>query len=111
MLSTVIPNNDIPQMELFNDNTIAARFAGFHKEHPRVFMLFKVFALQLLQNGHKKIGAKMIMERVRWECFTGSKDMKGYKINNDYIAHYARLFAKEFPQYEDCFEFRILKTA
>jgi hypothetical protein len=89
---------------------IKTRFDAFHAEHPRVYMLFSIFALQLLQRGHTKIGAKMIMERVRWECFTGSKDMHGYKINNDFIAHYARLFVDEFPQHKECFEFRILKA-
>jgi hypothetical protein len=63
-----------------------------------------------LQRGHSRIGAKMIMERVRWEFETGGKDGRGYKINNDFIAHYARLFAQEFPQYENCFEFRVLKS-
>jgi hypothetical protein len=98
------------QMNLF-DKTIAARFEKFHTEHPRVYMLFRIFALQLLQRGHKKIGAKMIMERVRWECATGGKDDRGYKINNDFIAHYARLFVHEHPQYQDCFEMRMLKAA
>ena len=99
----------VMQMNLFS-KTIAARFEKFHKENPRVYMLFKVFALQLLQRGHTRIGAKMVMERVRWEFETGSKDTRGYKINNDFIAHYARLFVREFPEHEECFEFRILKA-
>lgn len=99
-------------LTLFGGETIADRFAKFHAENPRVYLLFKRFALQLIEE-HKfnKIGARMVIERVRWECYTGSKDDKGFKINNYYIAHYARMFQKEFPQYQEHFETRELKVA
>lgn len=99
-----------PQLNLFQNKTIADGFAKFHHDNPRVYMLFKIFALQLLKNEPKRIGAKMIMERVRWECFTGTKDELGYKINNNYTAHYARMFIKEFPQHWQHFETRKIKS-
>lgn len=98
------------QLDLFVNKTIADRFKKFHEENPRLYMLFEMFALQLINSGHKRIGAKMIMERVRWEVWTGTKDDEGYKINNDFIAHYSRLFIKDHPKYQDVFETRILKT-
>ena len=74
--------------------------------------MFERFAKQLIEQfGYKRIGAKMIIERVRWECAINSKDKQGYKINNDYTAHYARLFIQNNPQYRDCFETRKLKSA
>lgn len=101
----------IPQLSFeFQSKTIYTRFLDYHIKFPRVYTLFERFALELLRNGREKIGAKMIMERVRWECYTGSKDEEGWKINNDYISHYARLFMKNHPEYSDCFETRAIKT-
>jgi len=102
---------EIPQLELFNSAaTIYQRFLDFHIKYPIVYRLFENFSFQLINKGHKHLGAKMIMERIRWECATQSKDELGFKINNDYIAHYARLFIKNNPQYKEYFEFRTIKT-
>jgi hypothetical protein len=101
-----------PQMELFvsMQNTIYKRFLDFHIKHPQVFRLFEQFAILLIQKGHKKIGAKMIVERIRWEYATDSKDPNGFKINNDFAAHYARLFIKNHPEHMECFELREIRT-
>ena len=85
-------------------------FLRFHGEHPRVYMLFEKFALQLIAAGHKKLGAKNIIERIRWEYATGSKDDKGFKINNNYTCYYSRLFVRHHPQYEKFFEYRKVKN-
>lgn len=105
-------NNQQNILTLFGGNTVADRFARFHKENPRVYLLFEKFALQLIKDyGYKRLGAKMIMERVRWECYTEGKDERGFKINNDFIAHYARLFIRNYPQHAQCFEARIIRAA
>lgn len=89
------------ELTLFDNNTIVDRFATFHKNNPRVYLLFCKFCKQLLDEYEfKRIGARMVMERVRWECFTSGRDERGYKINNYFIAHYARKFLSENPQYE-----------
>ena len=108
-MEATVKHTSPAQLNLFA-KTIADKFAAFHDAYPNVYVLFERFSLQLLMSGHKKIGAKMIMERVRWECATGSNDETGYKINNNYIAHYARLFIKRNPEYKECFETRVLKT-
>lgn len=89
--------------------SIYKNFLHFHVKYPQVFLLFEKFALQLIQAGHVKLGAKMIMERIRWEIQTGSKDADGFKINNNYTAYYSRLFIKNHPEYKDFFEFRIIR--
>lgn len=98
-------------MELFApiEQSNYKRFLDFHVLHPQVYRLFEKFALQLIERGHKKLGAKMIMERIRWEITTGSKDNDGFKINNNYTAYYSRLFIKNNPQYRDYFEFREIR--
>lgn len=86
------------------------RFEDFHLTNPQIYLLFERFAKELIAKGHKKLGARMIIERIRWECATNSqKDDAGFKINNMFIAHYARLFIQKNPQYKDYFEFREIK--
>ncbi len=95
---------------LFDDERgIYAQFLSFHEKYPKVYDLYKAFCFQLINKAYTKIGSKMIIERIRWEIATGSKDDAGFKINNNYTAHYARLFVQEHPQYKDYFEFREIK--
>lgn len=85
-------------------------FLDFHTKNPQVYLLFEKFALQLLNAGNEKLGAKMIMERIRWEISTGgAKDEHGFKINNNYTAYYSREFIKRNPKHKDCFEFRTIR--
>jgi len=106
--NTAIVQQTLPLF--FSDKTIQERFVKFHSQHPKVYDLFRSFALQLIRMGHKKIGARMIIERIRWEFATGSKDEMGFKINNYFIAHYSRLFIHEFPEYSDRIETRSIRT-
>jgi hypothetical protein len=105
------PASQAVQADLFADlKGIRKRFEDFHLKHPHVYLYFERFALELVKKGHKKLGAKMIMERIRWEIFTESKDDAGFKINNDFVAHYARMFIKNHPDQKELFEFRIIKS-
>ncbi len=113
-LRKAIGNSDtgIVALPLFDtEKTIYEQFLKFHREYPIVYRLFEQFSLQLLSKGYKKIGSKMIMERIRWEYITQSMDEQGFKINNNYTCHYARLFMKNHPEYKDCFETRTIKRA
>lgn len=105
------PIEQIIQSDLFADvKGIRKRFEDFHLQHPNVYLLFEKFAVALIAKGHKKLGAKMIIERIRWEYATNSKDDQGFKINNDFTAHYSRMFIRNHPQYKEYFEFREIKT-
>lgn len=103
---------DDVQLDMFitNKRGIYNRFLDFHIKYPTVYRLFEKFAIQLIEHGHTKLGAKMIIERIRWEYATDSKDEHGFKINNDFTAHYARWFIKLHPEYKNYFEFREIKT-
>jgi len=76
MVSTTLYN---PQGNLFTGNNQGnyLKFLVFHSENPVVYRLFEKFALQLIDSGHDKLGAKMIIERIRWEMKTKSKDAAG----------------------------------
>jgi hypothetical protein len=78
-------------------------FLAHNEANPEIGLAFKKFAFEAIKKG-KRIGAKAIMERVRWEAeVEGGKD---WKCNNNFTAYYARLFVICFPQYSDFFEFR-----
>lgn len=97
-------------MDLFqSQETNRIRFLTFHLKHPRVYTLYDRFAKELISQGHKKLGSKMIIERIRWEYWTGSHDEYNFKINNDFTAWYAREFIKHNPQYAEYFELREIK--
>lgn len=100
------------QMDLFaGEAKVYERFKLFHETNPSVYLLFEKFARELIEKGHKRVGARMIIERIRWECAVSSaKDADGFKINNMFIAHYARLFIRNHPQYREFFEFREIRT-
>ena len=48
-------------------NVREARFLEFHKQYPIVYRLWDRFTRECIHNGMKKIGAALIMERIRWE--------------------------------------------
>jgi hypothetical protein len=78
------------------------RWWRWHKENPHVYELFKKFTLQAIGRGHRKLSAWLIVNRIRWET---SVETSGgdFKISNDYIAYYARLFMVEHPEYNGFF--------
>lgn len=89
--------------------TITEAFAKFHKENPKVYQLFKEYFFFLhKRKGWQRVGAKLIMERIRFEYLIITSD-PNFKINNNFTTHYARLFVKEHPEYKKCFVFRKVK--
>ena len=90
------------------------RFVAFHKANPRVYDLFKRFAYEAMSAGHRHMSADAIIHRVRWETDVvtrgaGAIDGSSFKINNNHVAYYARMFAVEHPQQSDFFRFREIK--
>lgn len=81
----------------------------WHKENPHVYDLFKRFTMQAINRGHRNLSAWLIVNRIRWET---SIETKGddFKISNDFIAYYARLFMHDFPEYKGFFRTKTLKS-
>jgi len=81
---------------------------AWHKENPEFYELFKKFTFQAIQKGHRRLSAWLIVNRIRWETMivtTGNE----YKISNDFIALYARLFMHEYPDYKGFFRTKPMK--
>lgn len=87
------------------------RFNIFHRKNPEVYKYFVTFALTLINRGYSRISGRLIIERVRYETMIKTDADDGFKINNDHISHYSRLFVREYPEHFDKFEFRKLRNA
>jgi hypothetical protein len=89
-------------------------FLAYHAVHPRVYSLFKRFTLEVIDRGFENYSADAIMHRVRWETAITTQPQPGkrlnpdepFKVNNNYVAHYARMFMAEFPRYDGFFRTR-----
>ena len=92
-------------ISIFSD--IDHDFAQFDRDHPEVYKYFCKFTKQAIAKGYKRIGAKMITERIRWEVMLEYGERE-FKINNNYTSRYARKFMKEHNS-PDLFEVRALK--
>lgn len=96
------------QIDLFR-KPMDEQFLAFHQANPKVYELFERFATEAHQAGRRRIGAKMLAERIRWfeevEVHTGD-----FKINNSYVSRYARLVAQRNPHLAGLFAMRKLKS-
>jgi hypothetical protein len=112
----------------FKENTgktIEQAFREFHKANPKIYLHFCRLIFKAEKRGVKRISADLIINVIRWEVFITPKvkektnvqlglglesEPKKFKINNNYVSHYARMFIKEFPDKADLFELRGLRS-
>ncbi len=96
--------------KLFNNTNkeLLQRFAVYHKKNTSIYHDFKELAFQMISADRAKYSAWVVVNVIRWRRDSKSNN-KLFKINNDFIAIYARMFAVEFPQYKDFFVTRKMK--
>jgi hypothetical protein len=82
------------------------RARDWHNRHPHVYEAFKKYSFEMIHRGIKKSSHWMVMNRVRWEAAIETGTSESFKIPNDFIAYYARMFMDEFPEHEGFFELR-----
>lgn len=88
------------------DRRTIDKFLAWHTRNPHVWRFFETFALKAIAAG-QKLGAKAIAERVRWEVAVERGE--DFKVNNNFPAYYARVFALKHPAHRDYFETRTLR--
>ena len=79
-----------------------AEWEDYHRENPMVWEYFQKFSFEAIRTGRKKISHWLIINRIRWEVYivtTGEE----FKISNNFIAFYARLWQQTFPQHKELF--------
>lgn len=89
---------------------IKQQCVAFHLHHPEVWAEFKRVAFVLINRGHKHYSADGVMHVVRFATSAGvaGADGKGepFKINNNFVALYARRFVRLHPEHADFFQQR-----
>jgi hypothetical protein len=106
MLFSIAP---IREVEYRVSETLDERFKRWIEVNPHVVSCFAHFALQARERGQKRIGAKMIVERMRWEWLTHSIGDE-FKLNNSYTSRLVREAIRKHPSLERMFEVRRLRT-
>ena len=95
-------------MTLVAISTERQRWLDWHAENPQVYELFKRFTFEAIGRGHNRLSAWLIVNRIRWE--TTVETLGGdFKISNNFIAYYARLFMEEHPEYRGFFRTKAMK--
>ena len=82
------------------------RFEAFDAANPRVYDLFERFALEAIRRGKRKLGGRLIIERIRWEYAISTDSDDGFKINGNHAPFYVRKFIRQYPGYRSMFELR-----
>ena len=100
---------DFIDIEVDKNASIQQRFEAFHKANPRVYQELYKLASLMKGKGHKRIGMQMLIEKLRWEWYETTTNTDGFKINNDYAAHYSRLLMQEKPELAGLFSVRTVQ--
>lgn len=82
--------------------TLNERFKIWHNKNPIVFQLFEKFTLQAIGYGKTKSSAWLIVNRIRWETSIVTRG-DDFKISNDFIAMYSRMFMEKHPEHAGFF--------
>jgi len=82
-------------------------FEKFHSKDPVIYEMFKKFANIATQH-RDYYSAKAIFHRIRWETMVSGEG--DYKIDDGWIAHYARKFMTEYPEHDGFFQTRRRKS-
>jgi hypothetical protein len=91
------------QLQIFQD--LHEKFCEYDRENPLVWEKFVEATKILIDRGHKKISAELVVNQIRW-FYALQRGKDGFKINNNYKAFYARKWAKAYPEFSNIFAYR-----
>jgi len=80
----------------------------WHRENPKVWGYFKKFSLEAAHSGRKHISHWLIVNRIRWEVSITTTG-HDFKISNNHIAFYARLWKVAYPDFRNIFTTKMMK--
>lgn len=91
------------------DPGLVERFYTYHEANPAVFIQFWDLAEEMKLAGRPKYSSWTIVQRIRWGYDADKANAEPFKINNDFIALYARFLIYVAPQFGDFFSLRSMK--
>ena len=80
----------------------------WHRMNPNVWRLFEKYAFEAIKSGRENYSAWAVIQRIRWHT-TIETQGSDFKISNDYIAFYSRLFHAKHKAYDGFFRTKKLK--
>ena len=80
----------------------------WNKKNPDVWLKFEEYTLEAIKSGRKNYSHWAIINRIRWHSEIETSGGE-FKISNDYICFYARLFHARYPEHKDFFRLKQLK--
>ena len=87
-------------------------FEAFHAAHPEVYREFARIARVLRdERGYTHYSADGVMHIVRFHTKAGDNSGRGFKINNNHVAYYARKLIADDPSFEGFFRTRKQRRA
>jgi hypothetical protein len=80
----------------------------WHQANPHVWKLFEKYTLEAINSGLTSYSHWFIVNRIRWDFEVVTKSGE-FKISNNHIAFYARLFHAYHPVYSEFFNIKPFK--
>lgn len=81
------------------------KFLIFHQQNPELWGWIDHYALSCARRGWQHYGIQSVIEVARWKTAIQTQG-DPYKINNNYTAHYARMWMLVHPEYDGFFRTR-----
>lgn len=95
---------------LLNDKIFRPNFYTWACNNFGIYEYFEQEALRFSAMGYARIGAKMIVENIRYRTILKEIGNGEWKINNSFTADLARLFLLIHPAHMGLFEIRTLTS-
>lgn len=80
-----------------------AKFRVFHANNPHIYELVKRYTFDVIATGRERFSMTSIFERIRWHSNVETRDSEPFKLCQNYIPYYSRLFMEDFPQHRGFF--------
>ena len=100
---------DIVPVTYERHESLDQRFDRFISTNPQVLDAFIYFAGEAQRRGRQRIGAKAIVERLRWE-WLGRTEGDEFRLNNSFTSRLARAAVARKAELAELFEFRELRS-
>mgnify|MGYP000877982731 CR=1 FL=1 len=92
-----------------DEATLDMKFAQWLDQNQHVLRVFVDRALAAQAAGRTRIGAKRLVEAMRWDTQLTTQGDE-FRLNNNYVSRLARAAVKRRPELASLFEFRELRS-
>lgn len=100
-----VPFGDVFEPDYPKEATLFEKFVLWHRMNPQVYFALRRMALNMRAKGIRRYGLQALVEVLRFD-YTMQTNGDEFKINNSYVAFYARLLMERNAQLAGFFEIR-----